>query len=62
MQSEFGSAEAVEPEIVFGDLSRANKHCHRNVIALPDSGVVESFMGFAESEDADFLHAARALS
>lgn len=61
MQSEFGSAEVVEPETVFGDLSRADKHCHRNVIALPDSEVVESFMGFAESEDADFLDAARSF-
>jgi hypothetical protein len=37
-----GGAEAIEAKAHFGNLSKVNKRCHKNVVILSDSRVAES--------------------
>jgi hypothetical protein len=44
MRSEIKGIQATEPKALFRRPSKINKRCHKNVIALSDSGAAQSFL------------------
>jgi hypothetical protein len=49
-RSEIGGIQVAEPSALFGRFFEINKRCHKNIIALLDSGAARSFLLVAQAD------------